>query len=389
MTALATSTELRTGQAPPRLLGVDAVRGLALLGVFLMHFHMSGWLHTGAPDVATAPVAWLQNETSSRAMSLFILLAGVSVALMTGGARPYTGQRMSLARRRLAVRAGMIFLIGLCLESAAPNVLEFYGVLLLLLVPCTDLRPRTLALMSAAAMPAVTLYAVWVMNNHMSWLMTEIPSGPAILLQPQHWAAYLFSLVGYGGGFQTVYGIPLVLAGIAIGRLDLRATAVRRRMAGGGLALALTASAVAALVPHLLPAADMLTWRSLFDMPGATAPYATSLVGITFMIGVALLLLGLLLPLLDRPRAQLLLWPLVAAGSMTLTWYVGHLLFLYSVLEPRTQFSVAGFGGVIVAVLALSALWRKRFRRGPLEWLVHIAMVTAVPGPRRVPAGAA
>lgn len=358
-----------------RLLGIDVVRAVAIIGVFVMHFHITGWWQAGAPDAAPELIDWVQEHTSSRAMSLFVLLAGVAVALMTGGARPYRGREMALARRRVFVRAIALFAIGLCISQFAPSVLEFYALLLVLLLPFTRLRARTLAALSALAIPVVTLYTVWVMNNHLDWLRTETPTGFAVLTQPDRLGDYLFALAFYGGGFQTVYGIPLVLAGLAIGRLDLHDNAVRVRMAIGGLCLAVTAWLVSLLAPYLFAdaaTADDLApnWRAVLEMPGL---YATSAVGIAFMIGVALLLLGVFLAVMDRPLARRLLWPLVATGGMTMTWYAAHLLFLY-LLDPPTLFSFVGFAAFVAAVLVLSTLWRHWFRRGPLEWLVHKAV---------------
>lgn len=311
-------------------------------------------------------------------MSLFVLLAGVSVALLTGGARAYEGQRMRVARRRVAVRAGMLLGIGLCISTFSASVLEYYAVLLLLLLPCTRLRPRSLALLSAAAVPTVTLYAAWVTENHIEWMRAEVPVGLSVLVQPEHWGGYLFALVSTGGGFQTVYGIPLALAGLAIGRLELRSATVQARMVFGGLGLAVTATIVTVLAPHVMMIGDTTDWRSLFQMPGPYSGYATSAVGITLMIGLALLLLGVLLPVLYRPLPRRLLWPLAATGSMTMTWYAGHFVFL-DLIGPRTAFSAVTFLAFIAAVVVLSTVWRSRFRRGPLEWLVHTATVTAAP----------
>src|SRR5690606_34798491 len=74
--------------------------------------------------------------------------------------------------------------------------------------------------------------------------------GLMLLLRPQEWLAGLKQLL-VGGGFQTPYAIPLLLAGLAIGRLDLRDRGVRWRLAGSGVALVAVSSLVswAALGP--------------------------------------------------------------------------------------------------------------------------------------------
>jgi uncharacterized protein len=369
-----------------RLLGVDVVRALAIIGVFVVHFPMTGWLHAGPRDGTPWFLRWLETETSSRAMSLFVLLAGVSIALMTGGARPYRGRRMAAACLRVVVRAVTLFLIGLCIAEFGGSVLEFYAVLLVFLVPFTELRSRTLFAMAAISVPVATLYPIWVMSAHVEWMTAETPTGLAVLTQPGRWGDYLFSLVFTGGGFQTIYGIPLVLAGLAIGRLDLHSHTVRVRMMLAGSAVAVTAAVGSWVALYPLGAADAIdatpppgmAWQVLLAMPGDRSLYATSAVGVTFMIGVALALLGAFLKLMDRPGWRRALWPLAAAGGLAMTWYAGHFLYQSAVGNPEA-YSFVYFLAVVAVTLAVSALWRRRLRRGPLEWLVHEVVTTVVP----------
>nr|WP_225953918.1 DUF418 domain-containing protein [Kibdelosporangium phytohabitans] len=120
-------------------------------------------------------------------------------------------------------------------------------------------------------------------------------------------------------------------------------------------------------------------------MPGERSLYATSAVGITFMVGVALLLLGGFLMPADRPRWQRALWPLAAAGGMAMTWYAGHFVYLKVIGNPHA-FSSTHFLAVVAVTLTVSVLWRRWLQRGPLEWLVHKTIVTFVPGRRRTAA---
>ncbi|MBK1783891.1 DUF418 domain-containing protein [Prauserella cavernicola] len=373
-----------------RLLGIDVVRALAIIGVFVVHFSMTGWLRPGPREQTPAVLDWLDGATSSRAMSLFVLLAGVSVALMTGGARPRTGRTMRTACLRVAVRAVVLFLLSLGIDEFGASVLGFYAVLLVFLLPFTRLGARTLFALSAVSVPLVTLYPIWVFTEHTDWLMTEAPTGLAVLTRPDQWGDYLFGLVFTGGGFQTAYGIPLVLAGLAIGRLDLHTHAVRVRMMIGGAGVAFAAGAVSWLALYPLGFAatidaaqpPAMPWQALLAMPGPRSLYATSAVGVTFMIGVALTLLGLFLLAMDRPGWRRALWPLAAAGGMALTWYAGHFVYQSAIGSPQT-YSFVHFLAAVVVMLVVSVLWRLRLRRGPLEWLVHTVITTAVRFGRR------
>ncbi|WP_216205465.1 DUF418 domain-containing protein [Amycolatopsis aidingensis] len=393
-----------SGDAPPtesvrglprgRLLGIDAVRALAIIGVFVAHFYATGWLSAGRPADTPPVLDWLSEQTSSRAMSLFVLLAGVSVALMTGGSRPYAGGDMSTARRRVAVRALALFLISLCIDEFGASVLSYYAVLLLFLIPLTRLRPRTLFAAAGLAVPLVTSYAWWVMSAHPDWMMLDAPSGLEVFTSPGQWDEFLLQLGFTGGGFQTVYGIPLVLAGLAIGRLDLHDRALRLRLLVAGLGVALTSYLGYAVLWHGLGAGRQvaaamsappagsgppaLPWQTLLGMP-TDGPYATSPLGIVFMIGVALLLLGGMLLVFERRGAGTALWPLAAAGGMTMTWYAGHFVYLSLIGDPKAV-SFVHLAMAVAVLLGVSVLWRHWMRRGPLEWLVHKVVTTIVPG---------
>ncbi|ASU81961.1 hypothetical protein CDO52_03455 [Nocardiopsis gilva YIM 90087] len=401
-----------------RLLGVDAVRALAIFGMVWMHFVPTGWLEpTPLGQDWPTILQWLNQFTDTRARSLFFLLAGVSVALMTGGAAPLAGREMRAARMRIAVRAAVLFLLGLCLAemSGAANIITAYTGWLLFLLPWTALRTRTLFGAAGVFAVASPVFKIASMNWGQDWGFMPAfgPGAPqpaeglSLLLAPGDW---LTVFQNYVFGADTIYALPLLLAGLAIGRLDLRDHAVRVRMAVTGLGLAAGAWAVSwiLLAPLGLgaaidryqeamavpppPAADgalqmpLVPWAELVALswPGPGIPQF-SVVEIAWMVGVALALLGGLLILMDRAVWRRALWPLAAAGSMALTWY-----FVQDVIGHRLMSAGAAGGGhdpqsmvpyvlFVVAVLALSAAWRYFFRRGPLEALVHRAITWAVP----------
>lgn len=69
-----------------RLRGVDVARGIAFIGMVVIHTLPSYDRSTGEPTAA-----W--SIFSGNASALFALLAGVSLAFMTGGSNPYQGDK--------------------------------------------------------------------------------------------------------------------------------------------------------------------------------------------------------------------------------------------------------------------------------------------------------
>jgi uncharacterized protein len=404
-----------TGEQRDRLLGIDAVRALAIAGMVYVHIAPGGWLSGRTPGHQDAVLQWIDQLLSSRAMSLFFLLAGVSVALMTGGARPYERGRMSVARRRLAVRAVMIYLVGLTLDTvldAQQSVLQFYMLCLLAMLPLVRVRARTL-FAAAGAGAVVSAVACFVfMNQGREWPWAGMAGmagqgrervGLAVLWHPGGWAEHVRTLL-FGGGYQLLYAIPLVLAGLAIGRLDLRSGAVRLRMAVAGAAVAVTAYAVswvamgplggserinavmdpAAMRPGAMPTSP---WIALLALPGEQTTYATSVLAAPQMIGVGLLLIAVLVAAMRVPVWRRVLGPLSAMGALSMTWYAAHYVAIYWIWpvkegtppEPRSFLEFAVF---VVFGLAFSAVWLRWLRRGPLESVVHRVTVLAAPGVR-------
>jgi hypothetical protein len=66
-----------------------------------------------------------------------------------------------------------------------------------------------------------------------------------------------------------------------------------------------------------------------------------------------------------RRAIDLVLAPLAAAGSMTLTLYTAHIVFMNSPLDEFDP--TPGYVVQVVAALLFALVWRRRVGRGPLE----------------------
>src|SRR5512135_1794727 len=114
---------------PNRIGGVDVARGVALLAMFASHV---------GPDPGDGGVASLLAIAPGRSQALFILLAGVSIALLSGGRNPARGQAGQRAATRIAVRAVLLIPLGLLLTALGSSVyviLTYYALFFLLALP--------------------------------------------------------------------------------------------------------------------------------------------------------------------------------------------------------------------------------------------------------------
>lgn len=115
----------RTLVRPPRLAAVDVARALAVLGM------------VGAHVGSTAELVWSDPSTwdglvHGRSSVLFAVLAGVSVALLTGRTRRPDPADLPALRLSLVGRGAAIFGVGLAVELLGTSVaviLTLYGLL--------------------------------------------------------------------------------------------------------------------------------------------------------------------------------------------------------------------------------------------------------------------
>ena len=372
---------------PGRLVGIDLARCLALLAMMATHL-----LDERDPDGSLSASAWL---FSGRASALFALLAGVSLALMSGRTRPLRGRARARRSAGLAVRALLVALIGLALgevDSGIAVILTHYGLLLLMGLLVLGLEARALAVLAA----------VWVVLGPVvaQVLRPELPprgfASPSFeqLAEPGR----LLSELLFTGYYPMASWFAYLLAGMALGRLDLaglcRRVLAALALAGGALAVATTwlshrlterEDVLSALLPGVTarrgPEVAALRLREQVEggLFGQTpvegpwqwllvvAPHSTTPFDLAQTIGSAVLVVALCLLLV-----RLLPGPAVdgvavaaGAGAATLSLYSLHVVMTSAAVWPSE--SSDGTAVQYVVVLGLGALLAATGRRGPLE----------------------
>jgi hypothetical protein len=367
----------------PRIVGVDVARALALFG--MMSVHLLPEVH----DDGTLTPAFLVS--AGRASALFALLAGVGLALATGGTSPRLRPRAPVTAATLT-RAVLITLVGLALATLGPPVaviLANYG--LLFAVACVVLGARARTLLVTAVAWTVTAPLL----NHL--LRQHLPTGPGdqpsltTLDQPLEMITHLV-LTGY---YPVLLWVPYLLVGLAIGRmrLDDRVTAATMALTGLVLASAARLSSDVLLraggwqaldragpldVMQPWLGLDQLQARGQYGVPPTTtwwwqavaSPHTGTPFDLAGTIGSSLAVLGVCLLLSQAAARTTVRWlalprwlvaVLAAAGSMTLTLYTLHVvaadqLAVGEVVDPahRGRLLLAH----MTAALLLAAVWK-------------------------------
>lgn len=367
-----------------RVIGVDVARGLALFGMMATHA-FDTFNDDGIPTAATV-------IAGGRSAATFVLVAGVSLAFMSGGRTVVHGRDRTAVAAGLAVRALLIGAIGLALGFAHLDqlnvILPFYALLFLFAISLLGLPPLVLAGVAAAVIALGPVLLVATAGAGLPYAGSSADPTLGILV---HDPLGLLAQLLVTGSYPVVVYLAYLCAGLAIGRLDLSSRRLACWLLGGGLALAVTARIVSAVLLYPLGGLAQLISQSgtqgdpalaaqlLWEPNQGTSwwylalpsPHANTPVDLMHTLGSAMAVLGAALLLTWVPAAARLLRPVAIVGSMTLTLYCAHLLLLATgVLQDD---HVLLYVLMVVGALAFALLWRRRFGQGPLERLVAVA----------------
>jgi len=388
--------------APQRLLMIDALRGFALIGVFLLHvidYYELFWL---AP-VRTPLHDFLHLLVSGKAYSIFALMFGLSFfIIMDGPARKgidFSGRFLW----RMVLLCGMGLVHSLLFVGDILQVLALIGAGLLLL---NRLPTKALAVIGG----------LLLLQPDLLIMLGRVISDPAANTPPLHvqfqplsvyatgtlgevfahnatvglWRKWVYMLES--GRMMQITG--LFITGLVLGRIGFfhrpESFGTQRRIA----------FVVCAAILGLLHVCEPGLRQVIHSLPDHRfiTHYRESLLTLYHVdLVMALYVLGFI-ELYQWSRAQSLLNILAPIGRMTLTFYVGQSLvfvpFYYSfglglyrhMTTPLALgIAIAGFAAQIL----FAHLWFKRFHYGPLEWLWRSATYMSLRVPLRKYGGTA
>lgn len=370
--------------AKARFVGVDVARGIALISMLATNVFVV-LNDDGTPTLTGMTV-------TGRAATLFVMVAGISLAFITGGRHPVQGRARRAAAASIAVRALLIGAIGLALGYTVPAdmgmILPYYGLFFLLAIPLIGLRPRTLAWIAGVLVvvgPLILLGAS-SLGLDATWDAPSYPTFSAPFTQPIDFVLQLLVT----GEFPAVVYMIYICAGLAIGRLNLSSTKVAVRLLVGGLVMAFTAWFTSSVIlfhlgglQHLQAAAaddgtplqvtNVIVWDPENQVASwwwlaIRAHHTGTPIDALHTLGSAIAVLGAVLLVTKLRAARRLLWPVGVAGTMTLTIYSASALVMASGLLSDNLgllYWVEVAGAIIFAVV-----WHRFMGQGPLERMV-------------------
>jgi uncharacterized protein len=384
-------------KASGRIAMVDALRGYALLGLFVVHCVERFELHWLDPK----PGPWFEAVFalfSGKAFAVFALLFGFSFATIMTNERARGGDFTF----RFAWRLMLLFAIGtLHAFVYRGDILQVLALVGLILIPFDRVRSDRLMLALAALLflQLPLLLRAWAAAGGAPWAQADplffgdsqlhvladgtfgeviaANAGPGMVSK---WSYYLET-----GRVVEIAG--LFFLGMVIQRRGWFARPHAHKP--GWVAILALSAAVWALAswiePRLLPVGPEAGGTPMVRQSLEWALDQWRALGATgFQVALFVLLwLG--------PVRGLLGW-LGAPGKMTLTLYVGQSLVAAPLLygfglglwDDLSQAQLVAVGLLVFAgQAAVAALWFRAYRYGPLEWLWRAATRTTLAVPFR------
>lgn len=345
-----------------RLAGLDAARGLAIIGMIIINV---------GPTTPTSGWHRLYLLPYGRASILFVVIAGIGIGLLAARAArdaPSRADAWSAALWRAAVLAAG----GFALQSLTDDIgviLPLYAILFLLAPGLVRLPTR--ALLGVTAVMLVVGPVLVIVHDLLA--LPPVPGNAPVQLDDPPLDLLLGLLVA--GRYPLVIWVVPFLVGLLLARADLTARRTQRRLVVWGTVAALGGVGASTVSRTLLgPVADdgfarLLTGVAHGQMPLwliSSVGGAAALVGLAVRVGQS------------RPR---LVGPLAAYGRLSLTVYVLHVIVLVSFAPDEVTLpqGMAISAAVVLGSALVPVLWARVGGPGPLERLTRPPWDTARP----------
>ncbi|MFD3424936.1 DUF418 domain-containing protein [Nocardia fluminea] len=380
--AVAPTTEAPVAPRPARMIALDVLRGIAILGTLGTNV----WIFTDAAgmvgyldELATTPEnAWMWSErvlqqlAQGKFLGLLTVMFGIGLAIQQGSAqragRPWPG--------RYPYRAGLLLLDGLLnfLFVAEFDVLMGYavtGLVVAYILATTERAQRRWLIIAASVhVTMLTLIAAALAFTPPQDSVGSAPLDPNPYADGSFWDLVLFRLDNaLIFRLETIFVFPMSIALFLVGARLFRAgvfgpegARIRRRLMVIGFAVA----APLDLTLGIAGGGDIIVITRY-----GTAPF----VALAILAAVAEFYLrrprlgfaGTRLSEVGRTALSCYILQNLIAGALCYGWGLGLAARIPD--SARVPFTVAIYLVVALAILTFAHLWLRRFERGPVEWL--------------------
>ena len=354
---------------PQRLVGIDVVRAVALIGVVVMNYH--GYLNQGAgTDTYFGRLfhPWV-GVLSTRFAATFVTVAGIGAVLLTNRSRR-SGDRAALSddRWRLFRRGVLLFAGGYVLDWIwSGTILFYYGALFMVAAVIFTLRIRWLIAIGAFSALAAAAIQLWsyerVIDGHdTSWLLHSFSRSPRSLLADTF----------VNGTHPLFPWLAFFCMGMVLGRLLPEIDRYRTKLIVLGAALLVGGYALSSYLTRR--GEEGTDFAGRWNILGRTDPFNRGLLYTVVTLGSSLLAVLIISWLAERAPTSPVVDTLRRAGQMTLTLYLLHVVVFNLAVHwlgwvtPTGLDTALVFAAVFwVLAIMVGAWWNRYVGMGPAE----------------------
>ena len=351
-----------------RIIGFDLARAYAILGMYIVNFNI---VFGNYQDTELA--AQFLSLFSGNSSTVFVMLAGMGIALMTNK-NNYSVTEKTKLRNIILKRAAFLFMAGLLLNIIWPaDILHFYGCYMFFVAFIIFIN-RSCFLWLATLSVLIFHILVFIIPYETGWHLEKFQ-------YKDFYTVNGFIRNTFYNGWNSIFPwIAYFLTGMYLGRLNWAEIKVQRKMFFTGLFLYLLITIIQAASQYFSISEEAKLFINADYLP-PFLPFILSTSGFGLMLISGFMYLG------NNIKESQFAKNLTATGQMTLTHYVSHVtigMIVFSILTgknlsedmmllPPTKpifvllFSVAYF----VLSYYVSKLWVKKYRNGPLETLMR------------------
>ncbi|EON72542.1 hypothetical protein H131_10393 [Lysinibacillus sphaericus OT4b.31] len=356
--------------ASQRIEGLDFARALAMFGMLVVNFGVI----TGAEGNGPTWLIGVQSLFQGRASAIFVILAGIGIALMTAKARATESPSLIQQNRKtLWKRSLFLFVLGMVLYAVgwSGDILHYYGVYMLIASFFIVSSNKTILLLTSVLL--VTAQTFQVIFNYMAgWNPQQF-----LLEYLDFWTLEGFLRNLFFNGYHPVLPwICFFFIGLVLGRFDLTKDTIRKKLLIAGLAITVVTEVMSKVLMNV-------TTKSVLDADSAwflfeTGPIPPNVFYIVSNTATALIVIVVSIYIAEKFAENGLIRAIIHTGQLTLTHYVSHvfigigILIVLNRLEHQTiAFSLLFSCLFFVGSMLFSVLWRRKYNRGPMEIIMR------------------
>jgi uncharacterized protein len=348
-----------------RIIGFDLARAYAIFGMYIVNFNI---VFGNYQDKSL--VGQILSLFSGNSSTVFVMLAGMGIALMSNRASEYTTEDKKRLKRTVNKRAGFLFITGLVFSVWWPaDILHFYGGYMYIAVFLLFVDKRYYII--------IALITVIIFHLMLVFIPYETGWNFEALAYKDFWTINGFLRNTFYNGWNSIFPwFAYFVIGIYLGRMNWALKRTQIRMFIIGLSMFLFISCIQ-LLANIFSVSEELFFFINADYLPPFLPFTISTIGFGLMLISVFMFIGSFVS--EKTFAN----NLAKTGQMTLTHYISHLtigVLIFTLLSGKEYSGHIIVQPIFILLFSIvyfilsyyfSKYWATKFKNGPFEMLMR------------------